>query len=223
MSGVPVNDTSLTSGLEPIFCGDGRISLSYDPRKWSAPKVDDDGDTTLEHIQSGAFAAVSTEKLGFPLDAEFNNAMKHFRKKHPDAKVVREKRTVNAQQVWCCKTSFAADSTPFMLYGYYYGGVAGTVHVAVCATQEKFGEYEAEFTDFLNSLEIKPPKHALMTRIWESASWAAIFAILFAVLFGLRMAWRHELGFATASGEAIAVLSAVLFAGVFVYYFYKIR
>jgi len=73
----------------------------------------------------------------------------------PDAKILsEEKRIVNGHELLCLKIEGSVSQIPFTYYGYYYSGNGGTLQLITFTSQNLFAEYQKDFTDLLNGLEI---------------------------------------------------------------------
>ena len=167
LSGLEIKDQPLPepppapaapSGPKEITLNGGAVSVTYDAQKWQEPKTSADGKITLTHAKGAGFALIVAETLDLPLDALPDVALSNAKDADPGAQITfREKRKVGDTEVWCLKMSATiSKSLPITYYGYYYGGAAGAVQVLTYTTPSKFAEYEADFTELLNSLRIKP-------------------------------------------------------------------
>ena len=74
----------------------------------------------------------------------------------PDIKIAfEEQRKVNGAKILCLRLEGTVEQIlPVTWLGYYYTGKAGTFQVATFAPQNLFQEFEQDFFDFLNGLEI---------------------------------------------------------------------
>lgn len=63
-------------------------------------------------------------------------------------------RTVNGKTVMVLVIEGSVKGIPITYYGYYYGDKDGAIQVVGSTGQGLFAKYEAEFTKFLNGLEI---------------------------------------------------------------------
>jgi len=209
------------SAKQRISFNDGTVTVSYDPRKWGSPETDKNGTVSLDRIGDG-FAAVVAERVGVPAALAAESVVEDTKKKHPDAEILcRETRIVNGQEVWCLKFSFVASGLTMILYTYCYAGLSGTVQVRTCATSAGFEECEPDFDEFLNSLEIRPPKHPFIARLRQEFGIAgrvvglavpALGAALFKL--GGHMDWSSALLWTAA-------LAAGVFLAAFVYILVK--
>jgi len=88
-------------------------------------------------------------------------ALENAKNADPDAKIVfREKRVIHGLDVWCLKIAATLAKMPFMYYGYYYGGDTNSVQVITYTTSANFGDYEADFAELLNSLQLEQSAQA---------------------------------------------------------------
>lgn len=136
----------------------GNFGVWYDESKWQLSRRPNatDPNSQMFMLRGGdGYAVVITEELGIPMTALKRIALENAKTAASDAKIVfEEQRTVNGREVLCLKLTGTIEGIPFQYYGYYYGGKAGTIQVLTFTGESIFGKYEAEFTEFLNGLEI---------------------------------------------------------------------
>jgi hypothetical protein len=73
----------------------------------------------------------------------------------PDVKIVfEEKRVVKGKELVCLKLAGTLQNTPFIYYGYYYGGSEGTLQVVTATASNIFDEFKQDFDDFLNGTQM---------------------------------------------------------------------
>ncbi len=199
--------------LSRVQFNSGAATVSYDPEKWGAPETDNEGLITLDHNGPGS-AVLIAERLGVPADRASDGLIEEFQKKHPETKVLlREKRTVNGHEVVCLKLSFTVTEIPLILYLYCFGGLSGTMQVRTCVEAPHFEQCESDFGELLNSLEIRPTKHAGLVRMWQSMRFARLVLLLALPVIGitfLRFWLRAQL-------ETALWVAAALAAGIFLF------
>ena len=61
---------------------------------------------------------------------------------------------VNGKQVMVLMFEGTIQKIPFSYYGYYYSGKQGAIQLVGFTAQSVFPKYEAEFTKFLDGLEV---------------------------------------------------------------------
>jgi len=190
----------------------GAVTVSYDSRKWGTPETGRDGIVSLDRVAGEGSAGIVAERVGIPTERAVDSIWEDAKQKHPEAEMLcREKRTVNGQEVACLRYSLNIKTLPMILYLYVYGGVDGTVQVRTCSTAESFDRCEPDFTEFLNGLEIRPPRFPWLARAGQTVGFAgrvaiAALPVLGVALFrfGIRLGWKLGL-----------LWTAVLAAGVF--------
>ena len=142
--------------VQQIELNGGKLVISYDARKWKQQKSDDPNRPTFALLRGGGYAMAVVEKLAIPTDSLPDIALSNARNAAPDAKIIsQEKRVVSGTLVWCLKIQGTLKGIPFEYYGYYYGGKAGTIQLITYTGSSLFEEYQKDFTEFLNGLQIK--------------------------------------------------------------------
>jgi hypothetical protein len=135
----------------------GSFGIWFDPGKW---KVSDSGpnesvEFRFNHVSGDGYAMVISERIAIPVSALKDFVLDSARRAAPDAKIIsEEKRTVNGHEVLCLKFEGTIKEIPFAYYGYYYSGPAGTLQVITYTGQNLFAEFQKDFTDLLNGVEI---------------------------------------------------------------------
>jgi hypothetical protein len=135
----------------------GNFSVWYDESKWQLSRRanTETGKQSFNLVNGDGYAMIIAEGLSIPMTALKRIALENARMAAPDARIIlEEKRIVNGREVLCLKILGTIEQIPFTYYGYYYGGPAGTIQVITFTGQNLFNRYEAEFTSFLNGLEI---------------------------------------------------------------------
>jgi hypothetical protein len=176
-------------------------SVWYDSRIWGEPETDSDGVVSLDRVVGAGYAVIITEQGGAPSDLVADTLFEELKKKYPELEVLlREKRIVNGQEVWCLKYSMVSKETPVILFVYLYSGLSGTVQVRTCAGAASFDECEADFTQLLNSLQIRRPKHPLFVQMRRTVGIAGrVFLLALPAVggglfrFAGHMSWKYAL------------------------------
>jgi hypothetical protein len=204
----------------------GAAIVTYDNRKWGKLEKDREGIISLDQLNGPGYAAIVAERVGIPSGVAVDNLLEELRKKHPDLEVpLREMRTVNGHDVCCLRYSFRVNEVPMIVYAYCYGGLAGTLQVRTCTSAATFDECEADFTQLLNGLEIRPSTHPALSRMGQGVGFAGRVTVMALPALGLglfrfllRMDWRTALLF--GAGLAVGVFA---FAWVYDLVKYKLR
>jgi hypothetical protein len=160
LNGLKIRDTpmadvpsSTVSQFQTISMNAGKIKVEYDSNKWHQ-KVENNK-ITLSHVKGGGGAIIIPETITVPMNSFPEIALENAKSADPDAKIIfREKRVIHGLEVWCLKIAATVSKIPFMYYGYYYGGDANSVQVIAYTTSANFGDYEADFAELLNSLQL---------------------------------------------------------------------
>jgi hypothetical protein len=134
----------------------GAFGVWIDPQKWSQESSEEDPvKITFNHKTGDAYAMVISERIGLTTDTLKNAAVANAKKVMPDVKIVsEEKRVVKGKELLCLKLAGTLQGTPFIYYGYYYGGSEGTLQVVTATASNIFDEFKQDFDDFLNGTQI---------------------------------------------------------------------
>ena len=204
----------------------GAATVSYDTGKWGKLEKDRDGIVSLDRTVGAGCAAIIAERLGVPTGAAVDQLIVELREKHPDLTVVsRETRTVGGHEVCCLKYSFQVKDLPMMVYAYCHGGLAGTLQIRTCTTVATFDECEPDFTELLNSLEIRPSAHPLLARMTQGMGFATQVTMVAAPVLGIALfrLWLRTDWHTTLLLAPCLALGVFLFAWVYDLVKYKLR
>jgi hypothetical protein len=134
----------------------GKVSVWFDPSKWTLTESDKAGKTTFRHVDGDVYALLIYERLGMTLAGLKDIAFKNAKQAAPDAKITyEEKRNVNGKEILCMKIAATFESINFVYYGYYYAGKEGTVQLLTYTSENLFQEYEPAMTEFLNGFVVQ--------------------------------------------------------------------
>jgi len=203
-----------TGRTAQIQLNGGAAIVSYDPQKWGKLETDKEGIISLDRLVGAGCAAIIAEGIGIPSNVAVEDILEELKKEHSDLQVFsRELRTVNGQEVCCLKYGFRVQELDMIVYAYCHGGLAGTLQVRTCCTVAAFEECEADFTELLNGLEVRPTAHPGLARMRQGMGFAAKVTVLAAPVLGiawfrfwLRTDWKMAL-----------LISAGMAAGLFVF------
>jgi hypothetical protein len=135
----------------------GPFGVWMNSQKWTLKdsKEETGNKLTFTHKSGDAYAMMIGERVQLSLDALKKAALENAKGVAPDIKIVSdEKRTVNGKEMMCLKMSGTIETTPFVYYGYYYGGSEGTLQVICYTSANLFDEFKGDFDDFLNGTQI---------------------------------------------------------------------
>ena len=165
---------SLPRDTAKIELNRGAATVSYDTRKWGKLEKVNQDEFTLDRLVGPGVAIVISERIGIPSEMAANSVLEELKGKHPDLQVLsRETRTVSDHEVCCLKYSLAGEGAEYIVYTYIYGGLAGTLQLRTCTSAAEFAECEADFNEFLNSLELRPIAHPLLARVRQGFGFAS--------------------------------------------------
>ena len=203
-----------TAQTAQIQLNGGAAIVSYDPQKWGKLEKDKEGIISLDRVVGAGSAAIIAERIGIPSNVAVDDILEELKKKHPDLQVsLRETRTVNGQEVCCLKYGWRVNDLDMIVYAYCHGGLAGTLQVRTACTVAAFEECEADFTELLNGLEVRPVAHPGLVRMRQGMGFAAkVTGLAVPVLgialfrFWIRTDWKSAL-----------LITAGIAAGLFVF------
>ena len=187
----------------------GTAIVSYHPRKWGKVEKDKEGIVSLDRVVGAGFAAIIAKGIGIPSNVAVDDILEELQKKHSDLKVMsREMCTVHGQEVCCLKYGFRVNDLDMIVYAYCHGGPAGTLQVRKYCTVAAFGECEVDFTELLNSLQVRPVAHRGLARMRQGMGFAAKVTMLAAPVLGIALFrfWKIAL-----------LITAEIAAGLFVF------
>jgi len=132
-----------------------KFTLWMDPEVWTQEKGGDPNRLGFAHKKGDAYAIVIAERISMPMDSLKEIAVSNAKDAAPDVRVVfEETRTVNGVKLLCMKMAGTIQKIPFVYFGYYYAGKAGSLQVLTYTGENLFDEYKADFLDFLNGTVI---------------------------------------------------------------------
>jgi hypothetical protein len=83
------------------------------------------------------------------------------------------------------KYGFGVKELDMIVYAYCHGGLAGTLQVRTSCTVAAFDECEADFTELLNGLQVRPVAHPGLARMRQGLGFAAKVTALAAPVLGI--------------------------------------
>lgn len=128
-----------------------------DEKKWriSEKQFSPQAEYSFIHTVGDGYAMIIYERIRVPLETLKEVALKNARNAAPDAQVIlEERRMVNGNEILCMKIEGTIEMIPFIYYGYYYAGEAGTIQVITYTARNLFDEFESDFAEFLNGFEV---------------------------------------------------------------------
>jgi hypothetical protein len=166
---------SLPPDTAKIELNRGAAAVSYDSRKWGKLEKVNADEFTLDRLTGPGVAILISERIGIPSEMAAKEVLEELKAKHPDLQVLsRETRSVSGHEVCCVKYSLSRDGAEYIVYTYIYGGLAGTLQLRTCTSAANFAECEADFTEFLNGLEIRLVAHPLLARVRQGFGFASV-------------------------------------------------
>jgi hypothetical protein len=145
------------AATERLVLNGGKVSLSFDPKKWQKAKGEEPAMQGFTHLRGDGYAKLIYERLQMPLATLKQVALANAKEAAPDLKVVsEEKRVVNGRQVLCMQLKGTIQGIPFVYLAYYYAGKEGSIQVLTFTGENLFSEYRTDFEEFLNGLVIGP-------------------------------------------------------------------
>ena len=157
LAGVLVSSHSIPSvATESIDVLNGRVSLSFDPLKWTELAPAPEGWRNFIHSAGDGYAQFIVERIEIPTDQLRVIALQNAREGAEDLSVLEEeRRIVNGGEVLMMHFEGTSQGIPMGFLGYYYGGPAGTVQLLTWTGRNIFAELRTDFEDFLNGLQVR--------------------------------------------------------------------
>jgi hypothetical protein len=153
----PVSHAKPSSATTLQKTKNGSFGVWFDPGKWklSQKSLNDSVELQFQHTSGDAYALIISERIAMPVTSLKSFVLESATKAAPDAKIIaEEKRIINGHELLCLKFEGTIRQIPFTYYRYYYSGAAGTLQVLTYTGQNLFAEFQKDFTDFLNGVEI---------------------------------------------------------------------
>jgi len=137
----------------------GFYEIWFDPAKWKVSKsASPPKEFEITHVSGDGFGFSIVERISMPFDTVKNVAVENAKKVAPDLKVYEtEYRTVNGVKIMVLKMGGTLQGIPFVYYGYYWSGKAGTLQVVMYTSENLFSEFFPDFVQFLNGVVITKP------------------------------------------------------------------
>jgi hypothetical protein len=162
LNGLEISDQESTSSANRdvlpspgLLLVNSRVSIKYDPEKWTQQGTDEVGHFTFMHSSGEGYAIVNQGRIPIPIDSFQETALSVLRSKDPAARIAfKEMRRVNDSDVLFLRFENDLNGVPMMNCGYFYSSKSGTVQVIAFARKARFVEFERDFMDFLNGLWI---------------------------------------------------------------------
>jgi hypothetical protein len=123
----------------------GNFGVWMNPDKWKQAGQSDESSikTLFNHKSGDLYAMVIAERASLTLQALKSAAIANAKRVAPDLKVeLEEPRQVNGKPVLLMKMTGTVQGSPFVYYGYYYGGKEGSIQVVTYMSANIFDEYK---------------------------------------------------------------------------------
>jgi len=147
------------NATESVQSDRGFYEIWFDPAKWKVRKSDTPPkEFEAIHVSGDGYGHIIAERISVPLDNLKNIAVNKAKSVAPDLKVYStEYRTVNGVKVMVLKMGGTIEGIPFVYYGYYWSGKAGTLQAVMFTGENLFSQYFPDFVEFLNGVVITKP------------------------------------------------------------------
>lgn len=135
----------------------GNCGIWVDESKWKldAKTSNEDFEFQFTLTNGDGYAGVIVERISMPLNALKEIVLENVKKQDPNAKLVsEEKRLVNGNEVLSLIVELESHQIPFTFYYYLYTGKAGSIQIVTWTGTNLFDEYNQDFTNLLNGLEL---------------------------------------------------------------------
>jgi hypothetical protein len=134
----------------------GPCGVWIDPQKWERASSEENPiKIDFNHKKGEAYAILIAERVSFSMELLKKAAVANAKKVALDVKIAsEEKRVVNGKELLCLKFTATIQGTPYIYYGYYYGGSERSLQVVTCTACNLFDEFKQDLDDFLNGTRI---------------------------------------------------------------------
>jgi hypothetical protein len=134
----------------------GPCGVWIDPQKWERASSEENPiKIDFNHKKGEAYAILIAERVSFSMELLKKAAVANAKKAMPDVKIAsEEKRVVKGKELLCLKLTGTVQGTPYIYYGYYYGGSGRSLQVVTYTASNLFDEFKQDFDDFLNGTRI---------------------------------------------------------------------
>jgi len=134
----------------------GPFGVWIDPQKWERASSEENPiKIDFNHKKGEAYAILIAERVSFSMELLKKAAVANAKKAMPDVKIAsEEKRLVKGKELLCLKLTGTVQGTPYIYYGYYYGGSGRSLQVVTYTASNLFDEFKQDFDDFLNGTRI---------------------------------------------------------------------
>jgi hypothetical protein len=134
----------------------GPCGVWIDPQKWERASSEENPiKIDFNHKKGEAYAILIAERVSFSMELLKKAAVANAKKAMPDVKIAsEEKRVVKGKELLCLKLTGTVQGTPYIYYGYYYGGSERSLQVVTYTASNLFDEFKQDFDDFLNGTRI---------------------------------------------------------------------
>ena len=151
--------TKPANATQHVQSDKGFYEIWFNPAKWKVSKsAAPPKEFEATHVSGDGYGFVIAERISMPLDTLKDAAVSNAKKVAPDLKVDEpEYRTVNGVKVMVLKMKGTIQGIPFVYYGYYWSGTAGTLQVVMYTGENLFKDYFPDFVQFLNGIVITKP------------------------------------------------------------------
>lgn len=151
--------TKPANATQSVQSDKGFYEVWFDPAKWKVVKSDTPPkEFEATHVSGDGYGHIISERISMPLDTLKNAAVNRAKSVAPDLKVDSpEYRTVNGVKVMVIKMGGTIQGIPFVYYGYYWSGKAGTLQAVMFTGENLFSQYFPDFVEFLNGVVITKP------------------------------------------------------------------
>jgi hypothetical protein len=134
----------------------GPCGVWIDPQKWERASSEENPiKIDFNHKKGEAYAILIAERVSFSMELLKKAAVANAKKAMPDVKIAsEEKRVVKGKELLCLKLTGTVQGTPYIYYGYYYGGSERSLQVVTYTASNLFDEFKQDFDDFLDGTRI---------------------------------------------------------------------
>jgi hypothetical protein len=133
------------------------VSIYINSKTWSFEKLEENNAREYQFQLKGkdAYGMLITERIGIPIEALRESALKNAKNAAPDIELVKEEfRMVNGVKVLFMQMNGTLQGISFSYYGYYYSSRSGSMQLITYTSENLLNEYKQSLEELLNGLSI---------------------------------------------------------------------
>lgn len=133
------------------------VKVKYNEDKWKVKQNADDANRYEFNNSSGdGYGLLIVERIGMDIKTLRKIAITNAKNAAPNTRVTKEEfKTVNDVKMLCLDMEGTLSGIDFYYHGYYWSNNDGTVQFITYSSKNLFHEFESDFNELLEGLQIK--------------------------------------------------------------------